>query len=133
MSHNFTELDNKNYRSSVDWIKLIQVYVEAIFSVISEIFYFIPPIYLQVLDLSYTELKDLPENLLHTPKYLKVLNLTGNLMTRVPSALEHSHALEVLHFCENPVVVLDRSRYVMAPDMVFFAFLNFCSLCRTKM
>jgi Leucine-rich repeat (LRR) protein len=102
---------------------LIQVYVEAANSdYYSDIFYFIPPIYLQVLDLSYTELKDLPEFLLHTPKYLKVLNLTGNLMTRVPSALEHSQALEVLHFCENPVTVLDRSRYVMAPDMAFCLF-----------
>ncbi|XP_033609785.1 leucine-rich repeat-containing protein 70 isoform X4 [Cryptotermes secundus] len=67
--------------------------------------------YLEVLDLSYTDLKDLPEYLLHTPKNLKVLNLTGNFMTRVPSALEHSHALEVLHFSENPVVVLDRSSF----------------------
>jgi hypothetical protein len=87
-------------------------------------------VYVQVLDLSYTELKDLPEYLLHTPKYLKVLNLTGNLMTRVPAALEHSHALEVLHFCENPVVVLDRSRYVMLPDMVLRSFPTFFPPCK---
>jgi Leucine-rich repeat (LRR) protein len=74
-------------------------------------------VYAQVLDLSYTELKDLPEYLLHTPKYLKVLNLTGNLMTRVPAALEHGHTLEVLHFSENPVTILDRSRYVMLLDI----------------
>lgn len=85
--------------------------MEAVFSgYCNEAFDFILSVCLQVLDLSYTDLKDLPEYLLHTPKNLKVLNLTGNLMTRVPSALEHSHALEVLHFCENPVVVLDRSR-----------------------
>jgi len=63
--------------------------------------------YLEALDLSYTQLKDLPEYLLHTPQHLRTLNLTGNLMTRVPAALQHSHALEVLYFCDNPVTVLD--------------------------
>lgn len=67
--------------------------------------------YLEVLDLSYTQLKDLPEYLLHTPKYLRVLNLTGNFMTQVPTALQHSHALEVLKFSDNPIIVLDRSSF----------------------
>lgn len=107
--------------------------MEALFSgYCSEAFVCMLSVCLQVLDLSYTDLKDLPEYLLHTPKNLKVLNLTGNFMTRVPSALEHSHALEELHFSDNPVVVLDRSRYVMAPGMVF-AFFSFCSLRRSKM
>ncbi|GFG35757.1 hypothetical protein Cfor_05203 [Coptotermes formosanus] len=67
--------------------------------------------YLEVLDLSYTQLMDLPEYLLHTPKYIRVLNLTGNLMTRVPAALQHTHALEVLYFSDNPVIVLDHSSF----------------------
>jgi len=67
--------------------------------------------YLEALDLSYTDLKDLPEYLLHTPKYLHTLNLTGNFMTRVPAALQHTHTLEVLHFSENPITVLDRSSF----------------------
>jgi Leucine-rich repeat (LRR) protein len=75
-------------------------------------------IYVQVLDLSYTHLKDLPGPFLHTPKYLRTLNLTGNFMTRVPDALQHSHALEVLYFSENLVTVLDRSRYVLPSYMV---------------
>jgi Leucine-rich repeat (LRR) protein len=78
----------------------------------------IMPIYVQVLDLSYTQLMDLPEYLLHTPKYIRVLNLTGNLMTRVPAALQHTHALEVLYFSDNPVIVLDHSRYVTPPYVV---------------
>jgi Leucine-rich repeat (LRR) protein len=89
-------------------------------------------VYVQVLDLSYTELRDLPEYLLHVPKYLKVLNLTGNLMKMIPAALEHSHALEVLYFSENPLVVLDRSRYVMLPSMVFCCFQTFVHLSKVK-
>jgi len=67
--------------------------------------------FLEALDLSYTQLKELPEYFLHTPKYLHTLNLTGNLMTRVPAALEHSQNLEVLYLSENPIIVLDRSSF----------------------
>lgn len=67
--------------------------------------------FLEALDLSYTQLKDLPEYLLHTPKFLHTLDLSGNDMTRVPAALQHTHTLEVLHFSNNPVTVLDRSSF----------------------
>jgi Leucine-rich repeat (LRR) protein len=90
------------------------------------------PIYVQVVDLSYTELKDLPEYFLHTPKLLRVLNLTGNLMTQVPVALQHSHALEVLYLSDNPIIVLDRSRYVIPAHMVLCPLPTFCHVAKCE-
>ena len=65
---------------------------------------------MQVLDLAYTQLLELPTYLLHTPQHLKVLNLTGNQMSRVPPALSFSHALEELHFSDNPISVLSEEK-----------------------
>lgn len=66
---------------------------------------------LEVLDLSYAELTDLPENMLHTRKSIKYLNLTGNEMVKVPDALKHGKALEVLHLSENPIAVIDANSF----------------------
>lgn len=104
---------------NAEWIELNEISVGAGFGgYCGEPSGSIMPIYVQVLDLSYTQLKDLPDYSLHTPKYLHTLNLSGNLMTRVPTALQDSHALQVLYFSDNPVTVLDRSRFVMPPHVV---------------
>ncbi|PSN31055.1 hypothetical protein C0J52_22955 [Blattella germanica] len=62
---------------------------------------------LEELDLSYTQLSDLPD-ILHTPDKLHKLSLMGNNFTKVPSALMHSHALEELDFSNNPISVLNQ-------------------------
>ena len=49
------------------------------------------------------ELKTLPEYLLHTPKLLQTLNLTGNLLERIPDALKHAVGLKYLSLDENPL------------------------------
>ncbi|XP_053679676.1 leucine-rich repeat neuronal protein 3-like isoform X2 [Anopheles nili] len=55
------------------------------------------------LDLSYMELEDIPKYLLHTPKGLRVLNLTGNLLHSVPNALSYATGLNWLSLDENPI------------------------------
>lgn len=60
-------------------------------------------IQLRILDLSYTQIKDLPEYFLHTPKYLTVLDLSTNNFDTIPKALEETHALETLYFNNNPI------------------------------
>lgn len=51
-------------------------------------------------------IKELPQHFMHTPKYLSILDLSGNRFTEVPSTLEESHALQVLHLNNNPIVNL---------------------------
>ncbi|XP_058062050.1 leucine-rich repeat neuronal protein 3 [Anopheles bellator] len=55
------------------------------------------------LDLSYMELEEIPKYLLHTPRGLRFLNLTGNLLKEVPSALTYSAGLNWLSLDENPI------------------------------
>lgn len=49
------------------------------------------------------ELSTLPEHMLHTPKHLETLNLTGNLLKRIPEALEYAVNLKYLNLDENPM------------------------------
>lgn len=56
---------------------------------------------LTVLDMSYMELKTLPEYIFHTPRMLKTLNLSGNLFKTLPSALELAISLVNLNFDDN--------------------------------
>ncbi|XP_044764370.1 leucine-rich repeat neuronal protein 2-like isoform X2 [Coccinella septempunctata] len=63
---------------------------------------------LKFLDLSYTQLSALPKYFLHTPKYIEVLNLSGNSFTGVPRELEEAHSLRKFVFNDNAVVELTR-------------------------
>ncbi|KAK4878390.1 hypothetical protein RN001_010896 [Aquatica leii] len=63
-------------------------------------------IYLKELDLSYTGIKSIPDSFLHTPKHLKLLDLSGNSFTSVPQGLTDVHTLETLIFNANPIVNL---------------------------
>lgn len=56
--------------------------------------------------MSFTQLKELPQYFLHTPQYLKKLDLTGNLLTRIPETLEDAHVLEELIMNNNTIVNL---------------------------
>lgn len=58
---------------------------------------------LKFLDLSYMELDTLPEHMLHSPDLLTHLHLTGNLFTRLPTALSFAKNLEYLDLDENPL------------------------------
>lgn len=58
---------------------------------------------LKFLDLSYTQLSSIPKYFLHTPKYLKVLKLSGNSFTEVPRELAEAHSLETFEFNDNAI------------------------------
>ncbi|KAL6257465.1 hypothetical protein P5V15_011035 [Pogonomyrmex californicus] len=65
--------------------------------------------YLEDLDISYCELKELSHLQFHNAKYLKRLNLTGNQLTVLPRPLEEAGALEYLSLDANPIRVIDRT------------------------
>lgn len=50
------------------------------------------------------ELTTLPEHLLHSPRGLQILNLTGNLLSEIPAALGFAVNLQYLNLDENPIV-----------------------------
>lgn len=76
------------------------------------------------LDLSYMQLEAIPQYLLHTPRGLQYLNLTGNLLSEVPQALSYAKALTWLSLDENPI-----SSIVMGYDFPLLKNLTFLSLC----
>ncbi|XP_054277969.1 leucine-rich repeat neuronal protein 2-like [Macrosteles quadrilineatus] len=59
--------------------------------------------YLKILDLSSTSLRTFCEHVLHTPRFLEVLDLSRNLFKTVPQTLEDSHSLKKLFLDENPI------------------------------
>lgn len=59
---------------------------------------------LKFLDLSFMELRSLPDQMLHAPRDLHTLNLTGNLLTTIPGALHFSINLIELNLNDNPFV-----------------------------
>ncbi|RZC39590.1 leucine-rich repeat neuronal protein 1, partial [Asbolus verrucosus] len=63
-------------------------------------------VFLKELDLSYTELANLPDYFLHTPKYLNLLDLSGNAFEEIPKTLANSHNLTTLYMNNNPIVNL---------------------------
>ncbi|KAF5294333.1 hypothetical protein FQR65_LT10786 [Abscondita terminalis] len=63
-------------------------------------------VFLKELYLSYTKIKKLPNYFLHTPKHLKVLDLSGNGFTSIPEGLTDVHTLETLFFNANSIVNL---------------------------
>ncbi|KAH0945251.1 hypothetical protein HN011_008533 [Eciton burchellii] len=64
--------------------------------------------YLEELDISYCELRELPNLQFHYSTYLKKLNLAGNKFTVLPRSLEEARALEYLCLDFNPIRVIDR-------------------------
>lgn len=63
-------------------------------------------VYLKELYLENTELEELPRYFLHTPKFLKVLDLSANRFSGVPTPLEDTRSLETLVMNQNPIVNL---------------------------
>lgn len=65
---------------------------------------------LQELFLQYTQIKTLPDSMLHTPKYLQVLDLSGNPIEKMPKTLEQSHSLTRLYLNDTAFVNLTQDR-----------------------
>ncbi|XP_012529913.1 slit homolog 1 protein [Monomorium pharaonis] len=65
--------------------------------------------YLEDLDISYCQLRELPNSQFHNSKNLKRLNLTGNRLTVLPKSLEEAGTLEYLRLDGNPIRVIDRT------------------------
>ncbi len=77
---------------------VFQVLPDNMLSVFSSI------LHLRELDMSHMELEELPRLLFHAnSKDLKILNLAGNLFTKIPEALKFATELEGLNLNENPI------------------------------
>lgn len=58
---------------------------------------------LKTLDISDMELTRLPDHLLHSPRELKVLNMSGNLFETLPETLQDAINLEELNLDDNNI------------------------------
>lgn len=58
---------------------------------------------LKILDLSFMELRKIPETTLHGPRELRVLNLTGNLFTEIPDDIRYARNLVELVLDDVPI------------------------------
>ncbi|XP_062136128.1 LOW QUALITY PROTEIN: leucine-rich repeat transmembrane neuronal protein 3 [Drosophila sulfurigaster albostrigata] len=58
---------------------------------------------LKVLDISYMELKTLPETIFHGPQDLDTLIVSGNLFDKIPKAFDYADNLKRLVLDENPI------------------------------
>ncbi|XP_018402021.1 PREDICTED: leucine-rich repeats and immunoglobulin-like domains protein 2 [Cyphomyrmex costatus] len=65
--------------------------------------------YLEELDISYCQLRELPNHQFHNAKHLKKLNLTSNQLTVLPNSLEEAGTLEYLSLDGNPIRAIDRT------------------------
>ncbi|XP_060534097.1 leucine-rich repeat-containing protein 70-like [Cylas formicarius] len=54
-------------------------------------------IFLKELYLGNTNIKTLPDQMLHTPKYLQILDLSGNPIEKIPNTLSEAHNLTALY------------------------------------
>lgn len=67
-------------------------------------------VYLEELYMANTQIAALPEYILHTPKYLRILDLTGNKFTGIPKPLQEAKSLEILYMDQNPIVNLTEEK-----------------------
>ncbi|KAJ8929458.1 hypothetical protein NQ314_017838 [Rhamnusium bicolor] len=61
---------------------------------------------LKELYLQYTKISTLPDNMLHTPKYLEILDLSGNPIKEIPATLKQAHSLKSLYLNNTDFVNL---------------------------
>uniref|UniRef100_A0A0A9VZD4 Leucine-rich repeat-containing protein 15 n=2 Tax=Lygus hesperus TaxID=30085 RepID=A0A0A9VZD4_LYGHE len=71
---------------------------------------------LEYLDLSRTQLRDIPPSMLHTSNHLHVLNISFNLFEDIPKALEATHELQDLVISGNIIQEIHSSPHV--PSLV---------------
>uniref|UniRef100_A0A1B0GJL0 LRRCT domain-containing protein n=1 Tax=Lutzomyia longipalpis TaxID=7200 RepID=A0A1B0GJL0_LUTLO len=79
--------------------------------------------YLEVLDLSRMEISKIPTHLFHSPRGLKTLNLTDNLMSEIPDALLFAKNLETLYLDNNLMTRLgtNHSKFAIMPTIKFLS------------
>ncbi|XP_029660763.1 leucine-rich repeat neuronal protein 2-like [Formica exsecta] len=82
--------------------------------------------YLRELDISYCQLKQLPNLQFHNAKYLKRLNLAGNELAVLPRPLEEAGALEYLSLDDNPIHVIDSANAF--PNLTKLRELSLCDM-----
>jgi Leucine-rich repeat (LRR) protein len=70
---------------------------------------------LQKLDMSRMELSELPLDIFHPLRALKVLKLEGNLFKKIPEALKRAINLKELTLDENPIGDLDAKENFLPP------------------
>ncbi|XP_070067034.1 leucine-rich repeat neuronal protein 1 isoform X3 [Drosophila virilis] len=76
----------------------------------------------KVLDMSYMELKTLPETIFHGPRGLETLIASGNLFNQVPKALSYAKNLKRLVLDENPITNLEGEN--VFPAMTYLKYLS---------
>jgi len=84
--------------------------------------------HLKFLDLSNTELTEIPLTLFHTPRELRTLNLTGNLLTKVPEALTLAVNLETLFLDENDIKYIGKDSGFPELSKLEFLSISFTTL-----
>ncbi|KAJ8706279.1 hypothetical protein PYW08_010905 [Mythimna loreyi] len=62
---------------------------------------------LKVLRLRSCQLDEIPSKFLHTPRYLERLDISDNLLTKVPQEIEEARDLVYLNLNQNPILQLD--------------------------
>ncbi|XP_012056986.1 PREDICTED: leucine-rich repeat neuronal protein 2-like [Atta cephalotes] len=82
--------------------------------------------YLEELDISYCELRELPNFQFHNAKHLKKLNLTSNQLTVLPKSLEEARTLEYLSLDDNPIRAIDRTNAF--PNLKMLRELSLCGM-----
>lgn len=70
-------------------------------------------VYFQTIDLSYTELDNIPLDTFKGLLYLKYIDLSGNKFTTVPECLSYvGDSLEMLTFNDNLIVELNDDSFI---------------------
>lgn len=62
---------------------------------------------LKILRMRSCQLTEIPDKLLHTPRFLERLDLSDNELTAVPLELEETKSLLYLNLNQNPIAELD--------------------------
>ncbi|KAF6215804.1 hypothetical protein GE061_000139 [Apolygus lucorum] len=67
---------------------------------------------LEYLDLSRTQLREIPPSMLHTSSHLRILNISYNFFDEIPEALESTHKLQDLVLSGNIIQEINSSPHV---------------------
>ncbi|XP_053951291.1 leucine-rich repeat-containing protein 15 [Anastrepha ludens] len=86
--------------------------------------------YLKTLDMSFMELEELPDNLLHGPRDLETIILSGNLFDELPDDLDLAPNLRVLILDENPIADLIGEN--IFPNLPYLTYLSMAYMPELK-
>lgn len=87
-------------------------------------------VHLKSLDLSYMELKDLPDHLLHAPRDLETLILTGNLLDEIPDGIDLGVNLKSLTLDENLIGNLEGENVFPKMPKLEYLSMSYCNELR---